>query len=316
MSPLDHFLATDAIDRGREEFLAEAQEIVESFSARSCSSIRTSRKAPAARNLLNGRSAPFSTLKGLSGLFEADRPRVDDAPPWKTCSMRSVSVASTSRRGARRAVWRRRREPPASSRSRRRSRSRRHVCRERQFLRRLSECPVRRWRRHRSLRSIRQHQPVLTEYRGAPTPGQFEGRPPALQDRASFDPLTIDKALEALKDRARKLGERSRTCRRASHRRWTRSISTSCSPSGEDLAVLIGQLGGDASGRGRGAALGLLRPPPNFQAGPSSMGLTPLSEGVLASAAGRGGRDRPQRARDQGMARRAVRSRHPQARIT
>jgi len=297
---------TDAIDRGREEFLAEAQEIVESFSRALLLIDANFKKGTSDPNLLNESFRAVHTLKGLSGLFgvtalssmthqlenllDALRlGRLEVSAPVLDVLFGAVDASHR--------ILAHHDDPQDPT-----------------VLAVVGEvlAAIERVSGQVALKDTGPYEidpgiiAVLTEYEEHRLQANLKAGLRLYKIRASFDLLTIDKALEALKDRARKLGEVITYLPTGE----SSSIDTLdldlLLASGEDLAVLIGQLGGDAvvieevqrtSSPSSTAA----------KAGPSSLGLTPLAKSYSHGPLVEEEADRPQRAREQGMARRAVR---------
>jgi two-component system, chemotaxis family, sensor kinase CheA len=297
---------TDAIDRGREEFLAEAQEIVESFSRALLLIDANFKKGTSDPNLLNESFRAVHTLKGLSGLFgvtalssmthqlenllDALRlGRLEVSAPVLDVLFGAVDASH-------------------------RILAHHDDAQDPTVLAVVGEvlAAIERVSGQVALRDTGPYEidpgiiAVLTEYEEHRLQANLKAGMRLYKIRASFDLLTIDKALEALKDRARKLGEVITYLPTGE----SSSIDTLdldlLLASGEDLATLIGQLGGDAIVI---EEVQRLRSPSSTaaQAGPPSVGLTPLAKSYSHGPLVEEEADRPQRAREQGMARRAVR---------
>jgi|SRR6478735_2437524 len=297
---------TDAIDRGREEFLAEAQEIVESFSRALLLIDANFKKGTSDPNLLNESFRAVHTLKGLSGLFgvtalssmthqlenllDALRlGRLEVSAPVLDVLFGAVDASHR--------ILAHHDDPQDPT-----------------VLAVVGEVlgAIERVSGQVALKDTGPYEidpgiiAVLTEYEEHRLQANLKAGLRLYKIRASFDLLTIDKALEALKDRARKLGEVITYLPTGE----SSSIDTLdldlLLASGEDLAVLIGQLGGDAIVI---EEVQRTRSPSSTaaSAGPSSVGLTPLAKSYSHGPLVEEEADRPQRAREQGMARRAVR---------
>jgi two-component system chemotaxis sensor kinase CheA len=297
---------TDAIDRGREEFLAEAQEIVETFSRALLLIDANFKKGISDPNLLNESFRSIHTLKGLSGLFgltalASMTHQLENLLDGLRLGRIEVSAAVLDVLfGA----------VDASH----RILAHHDDAQDPAVLSAVSD--VLAAIEHVSGQTVAKDTgpyeidpgiiAVLTEYEEHRLLANLKAGMRLYKIRASFDLLTIDKALEALKDRARKLGEVITYLPTGE----SSSIDTLdldlLLASGEELAVLIGQLGGDAIVV---EEVQRITSPSSssLPLGPPSIGLTPLaktySHGPLMDEEA----DRPQRVREQGMARRAVR---------
>lgn len=297
---------TDTIDRGREEFLAEAQEIVESFSRALLLIDSNFKKGTSDPNLLNESFRAIHTLKGLSGLFgltalASMTHHLENLLDALRLGRIEVSAAVLDVLfGAVEASHR--------------ILAHHDDAQEPSVMAAVSDilAAIERVSGQAVIKDTGPYEidpgiiAVLTEYEEHRLQANLKAGLRLYKIRASFDLLTIDKALEALKDRARKLGEVITYLPTGESSSMDTLDLDLLLASGEDLAVLIGQLGGDAvvvEEVQRSTAPSSV----NLHAGPSSMGLTPLSKAYSAVPQLEEEGDRPQRVRDQGMARRAVR---------
>ena len=194
-------------DRARDEFLSEAQEIVETLSRNLLSLDASVREGAADPELVNESFRAVHTLKGLAGLFGAQR--------LATLSHRLEDLLDDLRLGraplgrdARRAVQRRRRlRAPARERARRQGRAHSgggRPARAARSARRQAApkpTPVSEYELDPGLLG------VLTEYEEHRLRTNIEQKLRLYRLRVQFDLSTIDKALEDMKGRAKQHGE-------------------------------------------------------------------------------------------------------------
>jgi len=297
---------TDAMDRGREEFLAEAQEIVETFSRALLLIDANFKKGTQDPNLLNESFRAIHTLKGLSGLFGVTAlasmtHQLENLLDALRLGKLEVSAAVLDVLfGA----------VDASH----RILQHHDDAQDPGVLSAVADmlAAIERVSGQTAVRDTGPYEidpgiiAVLTEYEEHRLLANLKAGMRLYKIRASFDLLTIDKALEALKDRARKLGEVITYLPTGESSSMDTLDLDLLLASGEDLAVLIGQLGGDAVVVEEVQRTSVPSST-NAPQSPPSVGLTPLSKGYSHVPLLEEEAERPQRAREQGMARRAVR---------
>ncbi len=314
---------SETADGAHEEFLTEAQDIIEAFSRNLLALDAAHKRGTTDPSLLNEAFRAIHTLKGLAGLFGAASlsaltHRLEDlldalrlgriALGPEVLDVLFASVEASHRLLAPDA-----RDEEASL----------VVGHALELLDRVAERAVSRAPAGYDI------DPgilaVLTEYEEHRLSANLSAGQRLYKVRAQFDLLTIDKELERLKDKARKLGEV------ITYLPTGESTSTDMLDldllvaSGEDLATLVGELGSDTvfveelqrasiaavgaqpSGLSAHASLGFGAAP--SRAAPSSplASRIPSSHSDLAPT----GSERPERqkehAREQSMTRRAVR---------
>ena len=236
----------EATERGREEFLAEAQDIVEAFSRNLLSLDASFKKGSVEPGLLNEAFRAIHTLKGLAGLFGFGSlamltHRLEDLLDSLRLGRVTVSsevldvlfsaveachaLLSASKEGDEGAM------PDVA-----------HLV--------LSQIEL--LGRDAGKQAEPDYQidagilAVLTEYEEHRLRANLDAGMRLFRVRVQFDLMTIDRELAVLKDRARQLGEVITylpTGESASPDALELDLIRA---SGEELAVLVGQLGGDS----------------------------------------------------------------------
>lgn len=308
---------TETADGAHEEFLTEAQDIIEAFSRNLLALDAAHKRGTTDPSLLNEAFRAIHTLKGLAGLFGAASlsaltHRLEDlldalrlgrlALGPEVLDVLFASVEASHRLLA----------PDAHG-----EEASLVVGHALELLDRVAERAVSRAPAGYDI------DPgilaVLTEYEEHRLSANLSAGQRLYKVRAQFDLLTIDKELERLKDKARKLGEV------ITYLPTGESASTDMLDldllvaSGEDLATLVGELGSDTvfveelqratTASGRGSQLSYAVGAPPSRAAPSSplASQIPSSHAELSRAASELPQKQKEQAREQSMTRRAVR---------